>query len=1143
LNLDETVSDSSDGVDRIPKGVDLPRLIAAEGVSLDHRAVYLDATTVPRWLVKSLARSEKSPLSGYAWRIDLPALATELSYHHPGVDSTYAFLLRGAVTCASKALLKASSLEIQPAHEEIENQRKALPPYFTQASPIHFSEQVFDSPEERLFFAAFLQEAAAADIAASITPQVGLQSLAPSSEFANAGFRVDFVVISANGKSLVIELDGEQHASERDNDARRDEALENAGYTVVRVPASRIRRNASAEAKNILNRLGGAPWQNTDPNIARLQRLAQLQIAVVACMRAGVTPSIGVVPIRVTFAGTANQIEPEVLQAALDDLANLIREMALARAAAAPELLFSFTDAPNAFTFQFGSSTNRLDRQTVYIHDTLRFAPPLVELGAADAPSGDTIDRESARSLFERCYDFPDFRPGQFEAIARVIRGLDTLLLLPTGAGKSATYQFATLIRGGVCVVIDPLLSLIDDQIQNLREHGVDRSTQVTSQDDAQRRSALVTLLCQGHLSFVFVSPERLQEVSFREAIQIVAVQRGIALIAIDEAHCISQWGHDFRPSYLNVAKTIRNNSTPARGIAPPVLAMTGTASYAVLRDIQREIGITDPNAQITPNNFDRRELRFEVISCRSAEKATALAKVLVGMHERFKVRDRAAFWNRRQESPITGLVFCPHVNGKHGTVDVANAVHRIMPNVTVETHSGKPPKGTSDSTWRNAKREAAARFKRDEVQMLVCTNSFGMGVDKPNIRFTVHWGLPQSIESFYQEAGRAGRGGAESWCLLLMSDDNPTRADQQLAGHGPTTKPPFGSESDIDRQLFFHANSFPDAVQELAQLRALIEICMCSQEQIVDISFTGESDKQWRERAICRLLLIGVALDYTVNWRLGKFQVHAGSRAPETIIGCLTAYVSAFNAKRGRALGAEMEAWRKTKNANATDVALFAGEQLIRFTYDQIEGTRRRALSEMRRVAREHVGDENGFRHALLAYLSTSIFSSMLQALADDAGGGMELMADILDRIESPLDAADIASQSARLLASIYDHPGLLTIRAAALLASIKPDPLAAAQDLALAFEAAARFELESYTVLEAIDAAAVQLGLPDAILEDVARNLTYAESDADRGRRHAGILAHSGRAPLAAVGWSFLAKSVLLHTDQLLKTLKHAF
>jgi ATP-dependent DNA helicase RecQ len=1141
VNMDGQGNASGEGAETFVSGADLPRPLTAEGLSPEHRAIYLDTAVLPRWLVKAVARADSNPLAKYAWRIDLPTTEPAQEHYHPGVDSTYAFLLRGGVTAASSRLLTECQLEFAPARDTVQDYLGSLPPHFLQGRTAAYSERVFDSTEERQFFDAFRQAAERRGLLVSITPQVGFQSLAPSSELADAGFRVDFVASAAEGQDIVVEIDGAQHAAEAANDERRDAALRQAGFEVIRIAAAEVRRDAAGTAKRVLEQLGAEQRDPLDPNLAMLQRLAQLQIAVVATMRAGLMPSVGDASVRVAFADGTDALADTAIQSALDDLSELIRDMALARGATAPELSIRLRDTSDATVFQFGSGAARPERSTIYIHDILRFAPPLIELGAADAPSGDAIDREATQRVFVRCYGFPDFRPGQFEAVERAIRGLDTLLLLPTGAGKSATYQFATLIRGGVCIVVDPLLSLIDDQIQNLREHGVDRSAQVSSQIDAKQRETLVTLLCQGHMSFVFVSPERLQQVSFREAIQVVALRRGIALIAIDEAHCVSQWGHDFRPAYLNVAKTIRSHSKRSSGIAPPVLAMTGTASYAVLRDIQREVGITDPDAQITPNDFDRRELRFEVVPCRTPDKGAELAKVLVGLSKRFKVRDPASFWNRRKESPITGLVFCPHVDGPHGTVHVANAVQRALPTVTVATHSGKPPKGTPPSTWNSTKRQAAAQFKRDDVQILACTNSFGMGIDKPNIRFTVHWGLPQSIESYYQEAGRAGRGRMESWCVLLVSDDNPALADQQLVGRGPTAEPPFNSQSDIDRQLWFHRKSFPDQSIELAQLQEFVDRCMTSLQQVVDISFTGDADKQIRERAVYRLLLIGVARDYTVDWRTGNFQVHLAEHDSAAIIACFANYVSAFNAKRGRALRAELEKWCSEHNATPLETARHAGEQLIHFTYDQIEGTRRRALSEMRRVAREHAGDEPAFRHALLAYLSTSAFSSMLQAIADDAGGGLELIPEILDRIESPLDAADLASQAARLLGAIYDHPGLLTIRAAALLASTNPDSSAASQDIALATESAAKFELDPSAILDALDAAMSRLEIDESRQAELTRKLTRLEADPARGRRHAELLAHSKHPTLAGGGLAYLTTGVLRGTDHLLETLKH--
>jgi len=1120
-----------------------PRPVVAAGISPEHRAVYLDTATIPRWLVKSLARSEKAPLPAYVWRIDLPTFEPGLPDYHPAIDATYAFLLRGAVTATTDALLSACRAEVPRKRKDIEHQRAALPDYLVPADRIHFCEQMFDSAEERMFYEAFLREATEANIAAALTPQVDFKTLAPGSDLADGRFRVDFVAASASETMLVIEIDGEQHATTRATDDQRDAVLKAAGFPVVRLPASRIRQDAAGAAKEILSGLGRAQWGQTDDTIVRLQQLAQLQIAVVASMRARLTPSVGVVPIRVSFADSATQIDRKLLQCSLQDLAGLLRDMAMARGDAAPNLVLTVQDDPSALNFQFGSSPGRPDGRTVYLHNTLRFAPPLVQLGAADSPSGKSVDRDAARNLFERCFGFSNFRSGQFETVERVIRGLDTLLLLPTGAGKSAVYQFATLVRGGVCIVVDPLLSLIDDQIQNFREHGVDRSVQISSQLEREQQKAFEKLLCQGNVSFVFVSPEQLQKREFRQVIERVAVKRGIALITIDEAHCVSQWGHDFRPAYLNVANTARSCSRLSSGISPPVLAMTGTASYAVLRDIQREVGITDPGAQITPKDFDRPELRFLVISCRSADKGAELAKAVDGMHKRFKVSDSDSFWDAGKESPITGLVFCPHVNGGHGTVEVARVISDTIPTISVSTHSGKPPKGIEKREWDVKKADIAARFKRDEVQVLACTNSFGMGIDKPNIRFTVHWGLPQSIESFYQETGRAGRGGAESWCILLMSDDNPSRADRQLAGHDSTDEPPFNRQSDIDRQLWFHKHSFPDATQELNELCKVIETCMSSAHQVIDVSFGSDDAKPMLERAVYRLLLIGVARDYTVDWRYRCFQVYVGDSSPDSIVDCFTNYVSAFNSKRGRATRAEMENWRARRTVTAKDMALYAGKQLIEFTYSQIEGTRRRALSELRRVAKEHIGNEDGFRHALLAYLNTSAFSSMLQTIVDDpTDGGLDLVSGLIERIESPLDAADLATQAARLLAAIYDHPGLLTIRAIALLASTKQDAKAAAQDLAIAFDSARRFGLEPLMIVKAVGDGVKQLAVPRTILEDVARNLTANEGDSDRASLHARLLAQSKCDSMASYALSYLVKRFLRGTDQLLETLKHA-
>jgi ATP-dependent DNA helicase RecQ len=346
---------------------------------------------------------------------------------------------------------------------------------------------------------------------------------------------------------------------------------------------------------------------------------------------------------------------------------------------------------------------------------------------------------EKYRQILKQYWGYDDFRPMQDEIIRSIGEGRDTLGLMPTGGGKSITFQVPALASGGLCLVVTPLIALMRDQVENLKARGIKAAMICTGMNRAEILTTLDNCI-YGDFRFLYVSPERLSTELFLNQLKHLKIN----IIAVDEAHCISQWGYDFRPSYLQIA-AIRSHLP---GI--PVLALTATATPKVTEDIQQRLGFSASN--VFSKSFERNNLAYIVRE--SNDKQQQLLHILqrvagtaiVYVRNRKKTKETALFL---QDNGIQADYF----------------------------HAGLPP------DIKNAKQLA---WKNGQCRVIVCTNAFGMGIDKPDVRLVVHIDMPDSPEAYFQEAGRAGRDGLKAFAILLYSKTDFAQLKKRISDSYP---------------------------------------------------------------------------------------------------------------------------------------------------------------------------------------------------------------------------------------------------------------------------------------------------------------------------------------------------------------------
>ena len=392
----------------------------------------------------------------------------------------------------------------------------------------------------------------------------------------------------------------------------------------------------------------------------------------------------------------------------------------------------------------------------------------------------------TAHEALKTYFGYDDFRPLQAEIVQSVLDGRDTLALMPTGGGKSLCFQVPTMAMNGLCLVITPLIALMKDQVENLRRRDIRAAAIYTGMSYEQQKTALDNCMW-GPYHFLYVSPERLESEEFRERLSRLP----ICLIAVDEAHCISQWGYDFRPSYLKIAEirdlvarkacgledaSLQNGSTAAYSLKTglvPILALTATATPEVVDDIQERLAFREKN--VLRKSFARPNISYVVRE--SNKKADEIVHILhrvpgsaiVYVRNRQRAQDLAAYL---QEKGISADFYHAGLSSKERSE---------------KQEAWKKFRGRSHGELQDGSKVAyRLEAKGEETRVIVATNAFGMGIDKPDVRAVIHHDLPDTIEAYFQEAGRAGRDEQKAFAVLLYDPSDKTKARKRIADNYP---------------------------------------------------------------------------------------------------------------------------------------------------------------------------------------------------------------------------------------------------------------------------------------------------------------------------------------------------------------------
>lgn len=843
---------------------------------------------------------------------------------------------------------------------------------------------------------------------------------------------------------LVIEIDGQQHKTDevtRISDSTRDNHLAKYGITTIRIDTIELRNgNYKEKVKTIIDYLSRYDklltfYKNACEKIEKnnlnetdirtkllptaIIRFQVLLIELLIHNYINLTENWNFNILSNEELGNFPEMAISDLLIWLDNLYQLKNKKRLEK----PNFNIKITDKKSDFIpttkainidfslFKRYTDENQLNPDIIYLRtdyfDTVKDKNYFRVSTTEPINYNITNEDKSVLEFFlENIFDKPTFREGQFPIISNSLNRKDTIGLLPTGGGKSLCYQLPCLLQPSINFVVCPIKSLMYDQNENLVNMLVTNVSFVTSDLDANERRQIETNFEQGRYLFVWISPEKFQISSFREKITSIVANFSIAYAVVDEVHCLSEWGHDFRISYLNLAKTIDNLSPKDENGEGKIkfIGLTATASVNVLKDIKIEFSrrkqrLEDENIK-SLLDYSRKELKFEVINDKG-NKSKTIKSLLSELH------DTESFIETNEKA---GLVFTPNVNGANGCFQVSNTLNTLYQN-KVSWFSGDIPNRNvfDEKTGRKTGTESVMQidefnkfklqvqkdFKKDKYQILVATKAFGMGIDKQNIFYTFHYGLPSSVEALYQEAGRAGRwdknksenNGKIGKCYVLYSPETYDSERVERLFHKDTT---FAEMKEISNEVGFKGNDIFKQVFLFTQGQKDIEEDFKIILEVVNLYFKQETKVRifWKDafvklrikndtlqKAIYRLSLLGIVTDWTTNF-IDHYEVQFNTKHENSITKSVSNYITKYEPNTN----VETEI-SKVQKINLLEKSVW---YLLNWTFENIAYSRKQSLKTLSDWCSQFK-DSESFKSRIDSYFIFTETTFILQHIAEN--------------------------------------------------------------------------------------------------------------------------------------------------------------